>query len=673
MRQFVIKNPPLLLLCLSVASAGLIGSPSRAEVTTAAWYRLGEAGAISESGGSGPALQPFGFVTTFSGTPSSQNTPLATSTLSQSFDGATGVLATQPGVLAIQQVDNVGMEAWVRSDNSAANAIIVHQGMSSPSLGSRGFGLLQINGNYAAHLAGLVVFGAAPVQVGVWTHLGLVNQDGIWQFYVNGVLNATAEMAQLPSVSGIDSLSIGASPSRGDSFFPGQVDEVRLFTLAPGQFYSGDLNYFSPSLPPWIKPYNWSTIAERSPGIRYTQVTVTNPRLNVVSVLQVDLANPDIRLSTTGRHPNWGQPMPTYSQYTVRTGRQTTRNFLTSVRSTGVNMVAAINAAPWLPWSELNFLNQNTFAFADQMGLAVANGVVVSDQTNSPFTSPSLVYGKDWTAQIVTNKSNLVNTSNVLTAVSGFDMVVTRGITSGTGAQDLNPRTAIGLSFDRKKLVLMTVDGRRNGYSLGVGTKEVGELLRHFGSWNGINMDGGGSTTMALYNAASNSVTIANRPSGTERINGNNLGVYYISSPEQVAFADWLRFRGVPDGNRGALDDPSGDGIPNLLAYLFNVHPLRGMALDDFNGRPSYTITTSQTGEHTLEMTFRVNRYATGISWVTETSQGLLGGTWTAASSTQIESLGLDPLTRDPLYRAKIPVAGADRIFGRIRAQLPAQ
>ena len=178
---------------------------------------------------------------------------------------------------------------------------------------------------------------------------------------------------------------------------------------------------------------------------------------------------------------------------------------------------------------------------------------------------------------------------------------------------------------------------------------------------------------MALYNAASNSVTIANRPSGTERINGNNLGVYYISSPEQVAFADWLRFRGVPDGNRGALDDPSGDGIPNLLAYLFNVHPLRGMALDDFNVRPSYTITTSQTGEHTLEMTFRVNRYATGISWVTETSQGLLGGTWTAASSTQIESLGLDPLTRDPLYRAKIPVAGADRIFGRIRAQLPAQ
>jgi hypothetical protein len=400
-------------------------------------------------------------------------------------------------------------------------------------------------------------------------------------------------MAPIPPSPGLDFFSIGSAPAQSGNFFLGQIDEVRVFTFVPGQFYSGDLNYFSSSLPPWILPYDWSAIGQRSPGLQYARVSITNPRLNVINVIRLDLREPDLRFSTTGRHANWGQTMPTYSQYTVRTGRQTTRSFLSSARAAGVNMVAAINAAPWLPWPELNFFNQNTFAFADRIGLAVSNGVVVSDQTNSPYPSPSLVIGRDWTAQIVPNKSTPVDTNNVLTAVSGFDMILNRGVTDGTGATDQNPRTGVGLSYDKRHLILLTVDGRQSGYSLGVGMKECGELLRHFGAWNGINMDGGGSTTMALYNSTNNTVSLANRPSGSERIVGSNLGVYYISTPEPIPFSEWLRDRGVPATMRGELDDPSGDGIPNLLAYLFNVHPMNGLQPGDINGRPSYVVTSS--------------------------------------------------------------------------------
>ena len=312
--------------------------------------------------------------------------------------------------------------------------------------------------------------------------------------------------------------------------------------------------------------------------------------------------------------------------------------------------------------------NQNTFQYADRIGLAVSNCVAVSDQTNSSNAGPSFVFRKDWTAQIVTDKSETVDVTNVLTAVSGFDMILTRGVTNGSGAEDLNPRTGFGLFLDRKKVILMTVDGRQNNYSLGVGTKEAGELLRYFGAWNGINMDGGDSTTLAVYNSGNNTVTLANRPSGSERINGNNFGIYYISTPEQVPFADWLQYRGVPSGLRGALDDPSGVGVSNLLAYLSNVHPMNGLQAGDINGRPTYTVTTSQKGEQFLEITFRVNRYATGINWGVETSSSLAAGSWSVPVSLQIDNLETDPLTKDTLYRAKIPIAHAQRLFGRIKA-----
>jgi hypothetical protein len=182
-------------------------------------------------------------------------------------------------------------------------------------------------------------------------------------------------------------------------------------------------------------------------------------------------------------------------------------------------------------------------------------------------------------------------------------------------------------------------------------------------------MDGGGSTTLALYNPGNNTVSLANRPSGTERINGNNFGVYYISSPEQVPFHDWLQYRGVPAGLRGALDDPSGKGLPNLLAYLFNVHPMSGLQPGDVNGRPTYKLTTAQNGEEFLEITFRVNRHSTSINWTVETSQSLATGSWTVPVSLQLDNVGTDPLTKDALYRAKIPLLQAERLFGRIKAQ----
>ena len=69
------------------------------------------------------------------------------------------------------------------------------------------------------------------------------------------------------------------------------------------------------------------------------------------------------------------------------------------------------------------------------------------------------------------------------------------------------------------------IDGRQDA-SQGATVREVGEWLRHYGATTGINMDGGGSTTMARWNSSSRRVEILNRPSGGERKVGSNLGVF---------------------------------------------------------------------------------------------------------------------------------------------------
>ena len=59
-----------------------------------------------------------------------------------------------------------------------------------------------------------------------------------------------------------------------------------------------------------------------------------------------------------------------------------------------------------------------------------------------------------------------------------------------------NARTAIGVTEDGRTLVLFTVDGTNGGHGMQVG--EVADLLKNdYGVWNALNLDGGGSTTMA--------------------------------------------------------------------------------------------------------------------------------------------------------------------------------
>jgi hypothetical protein len=102
----------------------------------------------------------------------------------------------------------------------------------------------------------------------------------------------------------------------------------------------------------------------------------------------------------------------------------------------------------------------------------------------------------------------------VLDVVGGNPTLVQGGrvVAGGTTAFDRrHPRTGVGLTPEGRVL-LVTVDGRRPGYSVGMTTRGFARLFVSLGADRALNLDGGGSTTMYVRGE------VVNRPSdGTER------------------------------------------------------------------------------------------------------------------------------------------------------------
>ena len=72
------------------------------------------------------------------------------------------------------------------------------------------------------------------------------------------------------------------------------------------------------------------------------------------------------------------------------------------------------------------------------------------------------------------------------------------------------PRSAVGQLADGR-IILVTVDGRQPGYSVGMTNFELAQALVRLGAVTGMALDSGGSATMAFDG------TLLNRPSEPER------------------------------------------------------------------------------------------------------------------------------------------------------------
>lgn len=106
-----------------------------------------------------------------------------------------------------------------------------------------------------------------------------------------------------------------------------------------------------------------------------------------------------------------------------------------------------------------------------------------------------------------------------------------------------HPRSAVGVTADGKVL-LVTVDGRQKGISGGIALDDFALLLRNLGCVDAMNLDGGGSTTLAVGGA------VVNSPSeGAERPDASMLLVY---APPLTKGGPSVAWQGIPSAHVGA-------------------------------------------------------------------------------------------------------------------------
>jgi exopolysaccharide biosynthesis protein len=253
-----------------------------------------------------------------------------------------------------------------------------------------------------------------------------------------------------------------------------------------------------------VAAWGAETISQPYRGVSYIERSETAPRKVNLHIVLIDLRAPGIRFKLT---PSGG------SRECVR---QTTFEFLKQEHAQ-----VAINAHFFVP-----FPSADTDAFL--VGLAASEGKVYSG-----FETPEQNYAlvKDAPAMNIDreNRVTIVHRDPefadglhvrekvaLWNVVSGSAQIVTDGVAtiprygvelvdSGPNKysaekswyEQINARTAIGVTRDGRTLVLFTVDVR--GGSAGMKVGEVAEMLiRDYGVYQALNLDGGGSTTMAM-------------------------------------------------------------------------------------------------------------------------------------------------------------------------------
>ena len=264
--------------------------------------------------------------------------------------------------------------------------------------------------------------------------------------------------------------------------------------------------------------YDWDRTPDLFPGIKHVFLDMKQPRPLKINVIRVDLSRKDLRFMTVKRDPDWGKPMPDYPSLPIRTRRLTVKKFMQNARDRGIDMLVAVNAAPWSPWK-----TPYTHSYAAKLGLLISDGEVVDEANGRPV----FLITKKGEFQIRKVAKN-EDVSEIQLSVPGFAIILENGKTKGD--KRLAPRTAYGLSSGNHYMFIMTIDGRMKGISEGVTTKELGEWMRKFGAEKAINMDGGGSTTLV----------VSDGQGGIKRLNSqiiyrtvaSSLGIYRVKTPD---------------------------------------------------------------------------------------------------------------------------------------------
>ena len=240
-------------------------------------------------------------------------------------------------------------------------------------------------------------------------------------------------------------------------------------------------------------------------------------------------------------------------------------NGTTTVTAGGVNTDASNNVITFYNDRYYGSTNQTSACCEVQARLADGDSfnflqpfkmvITGTPSTEGDMTVPAghyVLHGQGSTADFIAGLSVGDELTVTMNAVAGGNKIDPREVVSGQpwmlhdgatiddGNPDMHPRTCIGYANGGQTLIFMVVDGR-SLISDGCRTSHLGDLLRYAGATEGVNLDGGGSST--LYTSV---LGVRNVPSdGRERADSN--GLFLVSSaPDddniaEIRFKDWTQ------------------------------------------------------------------------------------------------------------------------------------
>jgi hypothetical protein len=248
------------------------------------------------------------------------------------------------------------------------------------------------------------------------------------------------------------------------------------------------------------------------PGIAVHSETRTNPPTRLF-VAEIDLTNPQVRLhvSPGGADPDGaGQWETTLMRPTRIAARE---KFDLVVNGDFFEVPRTQNGG-------VTNLPYRIAGWAAVSGPAASAGKVWS---TSAAPHPCLVVGKNGKVSL---RRVSQPKSDDWEVVAGNVMLVSNGQVVAQDNKVRHPRTVVGLNQGATKLVLMIVDGRKPGVAVGMSYAELAAEMLRLGCHEALNLDGGGSSVLAVRDAAKNDLIILNEPTdGRERAVANVLGI----------------------------------------------------------------------------------------------------------------------------------------------------
>ena len=271
----------------------------------------------------------------------------------------------------------------------------------------------------------------------------------------------------------------------------------------------------------WQRPPRTELDRSLFEGVSYRREVRNTPRPIAIHMVEIDFTAEGVEaLVTPGNPPDALEPD------NMEVNARTTTEFLEEF---GVQV--AVNANFFYPFRENTPWDYYPHSGdrANAVGLGMSGGQIYSPGQEE---WPALCFGGDGRARI---EGGGTCPEGTLHGVAGNRAIVENGQPANLpakGSKDytLYGRMAVGIDASGEKLWIVAVDDKQPGYSEGMRLAELADIFVELGANAAVNLDGGGSVTLAIDDGNGNA-EILNAPIHVkipmeERPVANHIGFY---------------------------------------------------------------------------------------------------------------------------------------------------